>query len=138
MIYYLHYILQAYLLLIVLLGYIDGTIISFSIDLLRFLLTGLLVTLFISSYFISDCITLLYILVLLQCHGHIELNPDPKDLKKNSLSLCHWNLNSLPAHSFLKLTQLKVYILMYKHDLICLSETYVDSTTPDSLLEING
>ena len=27
---------------------------------------------------------------------------------------------------------------MYKHDLICLSETYLDSSTPDSLLEING
>ena len=27
---------------------------------------------------------------------------------------------------------------MYKHDFICLSETYLDSSTPDSLLEING
>ena len=27
---------------------------------------------------------------------------------------------------------------MYKHDLICLSETYLDSSTPDSLFEIDG
>ena len=27
---------------------------------------------------------------------------------------------------------------MHKHDLICLSETYLDSSTPDSLLEIGG
>ena len=27
---------------------------------------------------------------------------------------------------------------MYKHDFICLSETYLDSTIPDSLLEIDG
>ena len=27
---------------------------------------------------------------------------------------------------------------MYKHDFICLSETYLDSSTPDSLLEIDG
>ena len=27
---------------------------------------------------------------------------------------------------------------MYKHDFICLSETYLDSSTPDGLLEIDG
>ena len=27
---------------------------------------------------------------------------------------------------------------MYKHDFICLSETYLDSSTPDKLLEIDG
>ena len=27
---------------------------------------------------------------------------------------------------------------MYKHDFICLSEIYLDFTTPDSLLEIDG
>ena len=27
---------------------------------------------------------------------------------------------------------------MYKHDFICLSETYLDSPTPDRLLEIDG
>ena len=52
-------------------------------------------------------ITLLYIYVLLLCHGDIEPNPGPKKLKKNSLSVCHWNLNSLSAHNFSKLTQLK-------------------------------
>ena len=39
--------------------------------------------------------TLLYIFPLLQCHGDIELNPGPqKLLNNNSLSICHWNLNS--------------------------------------------
>ena len=52
--------------------------------------------------------------------------------------MCHWNLNSLSAHNFSKLTQLKPYISKYKHDLICLSETYLDSSIPDSLLEIDG
>ena len=32
---------------------------------------------------------------------------------------------------------MKAYISMYKHDFICLSETYLDSSTPDSLLEID-
>ena len=76
-------------------------------------------------------LTLTYIFLLLQCHGNIELNPGPQKLKPKSLLVCHWNLNSLSAHNFSKLTQLKAYI-------ICLSETYLDSTIPESLLEIDG
>ena len=79
-----------------------------------------------------------YIFFLLQCHGDIELNPGPQKLKTKSLLVCHWNLNSLSAHNFSKLTQLKAYISIYKHDFTCLSETYLDSTIPDSLLEIDG
>ena len=83
-------------------------------------------------------ITLLFIFALLLCHEDIEINPGPKKFKKNSLSVCHWNLTSLSAHNFLKLRQLKAYILIYKHDFICLSETYLDSSISDSLLEIDG
>ena len=36
----------------------------------------------------------------------------------------------------MKLTQLKAYISIY--NVICLSETYLDSSTPDGLLEIEG
>ena len=83
-------------------------------------------------------LTLAYIFLLLQYHGDIELNQGPQKLKAKSLLVCHWNLNSLSAHNFSKLTQLKAYISMYKHDFICLSETYLDSTILDSLLEIDG
>ena len=83
-------------------------------------------------------ITLLNIFVLLLCRGDIESNPGPKKLKKSYLSVYHWNLNSLSAHSFSKFTQMKAYISMYKHDFIYLSDTYLDSSTPDSLLEIDG
>ena len=83
-------------------------------------------------------ITLLFIFALLLCHGDIEINPGPKKLKKNSLSVCHWNLNSLSAHNFSKLTQLKAYISKYKHAFICLSETYLNSPISNSLLEIDG
>ena len=65
-------------------------------------------------------ITLLFIFALLLCHRDIEINPGPKKLKKKSLFVCHWNLNSLSAHSFSKLTKLKAYISKYKHDFICL------------------
>ena len=49
-----------------------------------------------------------------------------------------WNLNSLSVHNFAKLTQLKIYNLIYKHDFICLSETYLYSATPKNLLEVKG
>ena len=47
-------------------------------------------------------------------------------------------LNSITVHNFSKLTQLKAYISTYKHDFICLSETYLDSLIPDNLTEIEG
>ena len=94
-------------------------------NLLLFYLEGVYITV----------ITLLYIFVFLLYHRDIEPNPGLKKLKKNSLSVCYWNLNSLSAHNFLKLTQMKAYISMYKHGFICLSETYLDSSTPDGQLE---
>ena len=75
------------------------------------------ILLLLCHYFKSAFIflfTLLYLFVLLQCHGDIELNPGPKNLKTKLFSVCHWNLNSLTAHNYSKLTQLKAYISMYK------------------------
>ena len=68
----------------------------------------------------------------------IELNLGLRKFRKNPLSICHWNLIFLTAHDFSKLALLKAYNSTYKHDFICLSETYLDSTTPDSFLEIEG
>ena len=62
-----------------------------------------------------------YIFLLLQYHGDIDINPGPQKLKPKSLLVCHWNLNSLSAHNFSTLTQLKAYISMFKHDFICIS-----------------
>ena len=43
--------------------------------------------------------------------------------------MCHWNLNSLSAHNYIKSFLLKVYIAIHKFDIICLSETYLNSST---------
>ena len=52
--------------------------------------------------------------ILLQCHGDIEKNPGPRKLNmKITLSM-----PLEPAHKFSKLTELKAYISMYKHDFI--------------------
>ena len=48
------------------------------------------------------------------------------------------HLNSITAQNFSKISQLKAYISSYKHDFICLSETYLDSSTPNHLIDIEG
>ena len=78
------------------------------------------------------------IFVLLRRHGDIELNPGPRKSKENTVSVCHWNLNSITAYDFSKLTQLKAYISTCKCHFICLSETFLDSSTPDNLVDIQG
>ena len=86
-------------------------------------------------------LTLVYMFIILQYHGDIELNPGPRKLKTITFSNCHWNLNSLSAHnfySFSKLTQLKAYNSIYKYDFICLSKTFLDFSIPDHLIDIEG
>ena len=58
--------------------------------------------------------------------------------KGKTVSVCHWNLNSITTHNFSKLTQLKEYISTYKYDFVCLSDTCLDYSTPDNLLDIEG
>ena len=43
-------------------------------------------------------------------------------------SICHWNLNSLTAHNYLKVSLLWAYVAIKKSDVVCLSETYLDSS----------
>ena len=75
---------------------------------------------------------LYFVLRLLQ-HGNIELNPGPK-----YFSICHWNLNSLTAHNYLKVSQLQAFHLVYKF--LCISETHLDSSVSkdDNALSIEG
>ena len=80
-------------------------------------------------------------LLLLICAGDIELNPGPR--KSNTFynfSFCHWNLNSIAAHNFSKLSLLEAYNVQHKFDMICLSETFLDSSIPtnDEKLNMKG
>ena len=85
---------------------------------------------------IFDCLCFKYNLLLL-C-GDVELNPGPKQNTAKKFTICHWNLNSIAAHNFAKLVLLKAYNSVHKFDIICLSETYLDSNIlpDDSNLEI--
>ena len=64
--------------------------------------------------------------ILLFQHENIENNPGPQKEKTKNLSCCHWNVNSLIAHNLSKLAQLEAYNSVYKHDFICISETFFD------------
>ena len=51
--------------------------------------------------------------------------------KPNSVqnfSVQDWNMNSIPAHNFSKISFLSAYNFLHKFDIICLSETYLDSS----------
>ena len=57
-----------------------------------------------------------------------------------SFSICHWNLNSVSAHNSIKLSPLRAYVSANKFDVICISETYLnsDTFTVDENLKIVG
>ena len=78
---------------------------------------------------------ILYIALRLLQHGDIELNPGPK-----CFSSCHWNLNSLIAHNYLKISQLQAFNLVHKFDILCILETHLDSSVSkdDNGLSIKG
>ena len=46
-------------------------------------------------------------------------------------SNCHWNLNSISAHNYIKVSLLRAHISTHKFDVISISETYRDSNTTD-------
>ena len=66
--------------------------------------------------------------LLIRQSGDIEMNPGPKPNPFHSFSICHWNLNSLAAHNYLKVSLLRTYVAIKKFDVVCLSETYLDSS----------
>ena len=82
----------------------------------------------------------LYKIFLILLSGDVEINPGPRRNTDESFSICHWNLNSLFAYSYNTLFVPRAYIAVHKFDVICLSETYLDSTvaSDDESLEITG
>ena len=65
------------------------------------------------------------------CNRDIETNSRLQKEKKKKISYCHWNVNSLIANNLSKLSQLEAYNSFYKHDFICISETFFDSSVQE-------
>ena len=58
---------------------------------------------------------LLYIKILLCFCGGIDINPGPK---RSSLTFCHWNLNDVAAHEFIKVALLQGYMkTQFRHNM---------------------
>ena len=68
-------------------------------------------------------------LIIIRLSGDIEEMSGPRCKSNQSFSICHWNLNSITAHNYLKISLLRAYISLYNLDVVCISETYLDSTT---------
>ena len=77
----------------------------------------------------SFMLNIWYCKFLLRLSGYIELNRGPKPNSCKSFSICHWNLNSITSHNFIKVLLLTAYNSIHKFDIICLSETYLNSET---------
>ena len=74
--------------------------------------------------------------LLFRC-GDLEANPCPK---YSSLTFCYWNLNGLTAHNSIQISLLEVYITQHNYDIVCLSETFLNSSmeTDDDRTSIDG
>ena len=69
--------------------------------------------------------------------GDIETNPGPSI---SFIKFYHWNLNGLAAHDFVKMLLIEAFITTHNFDIICLSETFLDSSIDisDTRINING
>ena len=65
---------------------------------------------------------------LILLSGDIVTNPCTKNISGQSFPIYHWNLNSISAHNFIKIFLLTANVLVHNFDIICLSETYLNST----------
>ena len=64
-------------------------------------------SLFHSFYFINTVSYIYHVWLYslaIKHSGDIEKNPGPKPNSCDFLSICHWNLNSISAHNFIKLS----------------------------------
>ena len=67
--------------------------------------------------------------------GDIETNPGPGH---STFNFCSWNLNSIFAHDFTRVSLIEAYNAVYNYDLIGIVETHLDSTVDVSRLNLTG
>ena len=76
--------------------------------------------------------------ILLILSNDIARNPGPN--KEQNLTICHWNIGSISVHNFQKLNSLQAFNSIHNFDLICISETFLDSSfsSDDPSLSLKG
>ena len=60
----------------------------------------------------------LYSPFLILLSGDVEINPGPRHNSGEFFSICHWNLNSVSAYNYTKLSSLKAFIAVHKFDIM--------------------
>ena len=83
-----------------------------------------------SKYSFFGFYIMVFINLILLC-GNIEEEPRPTTKPNDNLSVCHWNVNSIPSHNFQKIAILESFVAMHKFDIICIiciSETFLNNT----------
>ena len=85
-------------------------------------------------------VNLLYSSFLILLSSDEEINPRHRHNSWEFFLICHWNLTSVSAYNYTKSSSLKAFIEVHKFEIICLSETYLDSSIAwdDDNLEISG
>ena len=95
--------------------------------------------LFLYAYFYIGCITCFtlhtqwLVFRTLLVSGDVETNPGPE-----TLDFFTWNLNSITAHDFLRVSLIEAYNSVYNYDLIGIVETHLYSTVDKDNLALNG
>ena len=90
-----------------------------------------------SKYSFFAFYILVFINLILLCED-VKKNQRPKTKPNDNLSLCHWNVNSIPSYNFQKIAVLESFVAMHKFDIICVSETFLNNTYHDNDLSLNG
>ena len=80
-----------------------------------------------SKYSFFGFYIMVFINLILLCLN-IEEAPRPTTKPNDNLSVCHWNVNSIPSHNFQKIAMLESFVAMHKFDIICISETFLNNT----------
>ena len=58
--------------------------------------------------------------ILITLSGDVETNPGPEQNSTETFSFCHWSLNSISSHNYVKIFLPKAYVIVLKFDIICL------------------
>ena len=78
-----------------------------------------------AKYICQVCLCKLHI----SLSGDIELNPLLESNSCENFLVCHWNLNSISDQNFSEVSLLNAYTSLNSFDMICLSNTCLDSRT---------
>ena len=70
--------------------------------------------------------------------GDIHTNPGPTNFNNGFFKFCHWNLNSIPAHNYIRISQLEAYTAQHNLDVIALTESALRPTDQCDKIKIPG